>query len=72
MDNLPRIRGFCKDCKYYDYQDTKLYPGGSFSWGYCHYYIEKDTLVVGEELDLIEYFEVTETHYCGYYMKGKK
>ena len=40
--------------------------------GYCHYYIEKNTLVVGEELDLIEYFEVTETHYCGYHMKGEK
>jgi len=61
---LPQIKGFCKDCRYYEYADTKFYPGGEFQWGYCHYFINKESTIVGEELNLVEYFEVPEDHYC--------
>ena len=65
--SLQKIAGFCKDCKYYEFRDIKYYPGGEFEWGFCHYYINEDSEVVGEELDLVEYFEVTSKHYCGYF-----
>jgi hypothetical protein len=68
---MDKILGYCKDCAYYEYQDTKYFPPNqSFNWGYCHFYIDKNTTVVGEEFDLIEYFERRENDYCSKFKKG--
>ncbi len=61
---LPRIKGTYHDCKYYEYIDSKYFPGGGFRWGYCHLYIEENPKTEEEQFDLGEYFTKREGQYC--------
>jgi hypothetical protein len=62
---LKVIGGVCKDCKHYDYVDSKQYMNGMWwHWGYCYKIIDRDTKDEEEKEDLIDYFEVTEKDYC--------
>lgn len=62
---LKVIGGVCKDCKHYEYIDSKQYMSGDWwHWGYCHKLIDRDTKDEVELDDLSTYFMVTEKDYC--------
>ena len=57
----------CLNCIHYEYVDSKQSNNGFWHWGYCHYQIPR--MLNDEESieDLSEYFQVTESHFCGYF-----
>ncbi len=57
----------CQNCKHYEYKDSKASQDGFWHWGYCHKSISRDFTDEQSFEDLSEYFQVAESHFCGYF-----
>ena len=61
----------CKNCKHYEYIDSKQSNNGFWNWGLCHHSIKIDEKDDDSIYDIYEYFQVTESHFCAYFETKK-